>query len=303
MPYFTHATILIAFLTLIMLTATNNEPLVADEIRHGTNPMPVVQWPEHQPVRAQFVHRPARHSPEWEHYRAMEKYYDDLEDHYRWRDRRLSNYYERFEGYYEDLRKGRPAIYPDVQPHHIYPRSEPYRSAMPIVAPNGTAAMPQVQPFSSPSIAAPNSTSPNNMSLKIQSPPPPTAATQSEPQSRLERSYGELLTQLSGLTTGDRWQAYLKLPVGQQAGDSHQQLEEAAARYDRISANPDYQVVSQLPAFEATRNLLHEALNSLEAGPKLAEPELTPANEPTLAEPTLAPPEELPLPASPTPVE
>ena len=287
MNFFTRASLPFAVLSLLLMLATTSQPLAADELRNDTAPTSVVSWPQHQPVRAQFVHRPTKHSPEWEHYRAMEKYYDDLEDHYRWRDRRLSNYYERFEGYYEDLRKGRAAVQPNVQPHHIYPHSGPHRSAMPIVVPNRTAAMPQVQPFSSPS-----STSPSIASPKIQSPLPPSAQyrsePQSEPQSDLDRSYRELLSQLSGLTTGDRWRTYLKLPAGQQAGDSHQQLEEAATRYDRISANPDYQVVSELPAFESTRNLLHEELSSQELGPTLAEPEL--------AGPTLAPAEELPLP-------
>ena len=135
--------------------------------------------------RHMFVQRRFKGSPQWRELKALEEYYDDLEDFYDDRDPVLADYYERLENYYEDLRKGRPAALP-VRP-----------------IPHG-AVVPQNVPFN---IVVEPALAPQLLPGGV----PKTTTTQKlvdSPDVRLERAYRDLQVQLPRFTTGSRWQQY-----------------------------------------------------------------------------------------------
>ncbi len=226
--------------------------------------------------RHMFVQRRFKGSPQWRELKALEEYYDDLEDFYDDRDPVLADYYERLENYYEDLRKGRPAALP-VRP-----------------IPHG-AVVPQNVPFN---IVVEPALAPQLLPGGV----PKTTTTQKlvdSPDVRLERAYRDLQVQLPRFTTGSRWQQYLRLPFDQivegdalawlLSDEGMAELRDALIRYDRVNSNPQYRVVTRLSAFGKTRKLLQEFLTWEESSPTSEGPQLQ-FNGP------LPPAEEIPIP-------
>jgi len=226
--------------------------------------------------RHMFVQRRFKGSPQWRELKALEEYYDDLEDFYDDRDPVLADYYERLENYYEDLRKGRPAALP-AQPI-------PHGAVVPQKVPFNVVVEPALPPQLPPSGA------------------PKTTTTQKlvdSPDARLERAYQDLQSQLPRFTTGIRWQKYLRLPFDQivegdalawlLSDEGMAELRDALIRYDRVNSDQQYRVVTRLPAFGKTRKLLQEFLTWAESSPTGEGPQLQ-FNGP------LPPAEEIPIP-------
>ncbi len=223
-----------------------------------------------------FVQRRFKGFPQWRELKALEEYYDDLEDFYDDRDPVLADYYERLENYYEDLRKGRPAALP-AQPI-------PHGAVVPQKVPFNVVVEPALTPQLPPSGA------------------PKTTTTQKlvdSPDARLERAYQDLQSQLPRFTTGIRWQKYLRLPFDQivegdalawlLSDEGMAELRDALIRYDRVNSDQQYRVVTRLPAFGKTRKLLQEFLTWAESSPTGEGPQLQ-FNGP------LPPAEEIPIP-------
>ncbi|MBI3840163.1 MAG: hypothetical protein HY288_19750 [Planctomycetia bacterium] len=113
--------------------------------------------------------------------------------------------------------------------------------------------------------------------------------TPSEQRSRRQLFFaaGELNRSLERFTTGGGWQQYLALSPGLVLSDdkaletepvvSSDEFAQVLARFNSVSQNTDYRVISALPAFEATHERLAAYLG----------------RSPT---PSLNPPEELPAP-------
>ena len=234
---------------------------------------PTARRPRHILVQRRF-----KRSPQWRELKALEEYYDDLEDFYDDRDPVLADYYERLENYYEDLRKGRPAILP-LQP----------------IPHQGVGS--QKGPFDvmvEPALAPP--LPPGGIS-KVTT----TQKLVDTPGVRLERAYQELQRQLGRLTTAAHWQQYLRLPFDQivegdaltwlLSDEGMAELRAGLRRYDRVNRDPQYRVVTRVPAFEKTRKLLREFLAWEESSPTGEEP-LLQFNGP------LPPVEEIPVPQS-----
>lgn len=207
-----------------------------------------------------------RRSPEWHQLKEMEEYYDDLEDFYKKRDPALAKYYERWEKYFENVRKGKPAYMPPELVIDGAPGAGPY------FAPPGLAAQQPRISYRQP--------------------------IQVGPHTNLERTYRVLQQQLSRLTTADSWLRYLALPFDAQQSStsieslmtekSKAQFAEALQRFDQTASDPEYQMIARLPAFNRTRSSLRSFTQWLERQPPVEEPEeiigeeipLTPPAEP-----------------------
>lgn len=113
----------------------------------------------------------------------------------------------------------------------------------------------------------------------------------------LVRAYGELRGQLTTLTTGEKWQHYLQLPlqpVPDQAvldslytEDGRGRLTACLQRYGRVSQDAQFEVVTRLPAFDRCHQALRAFASWLEEQPVTADAPAPPPEE--VALPTPAP--------------
>jgi hypothetical protein len=92
----------------------------------------------------------------------------------------------------------------------------------------------------------------------------------------VQRELARSARQLSVLVDRN-WQRYLELPdevYREGKRPSSKELKAAVDRFDRVAADPRYQPLAERPEFQATRDLLHVYLDTLDArnSPKLALP-------------------------------
>jgi hypothetical protein len=76
----------------------------------------------------------------------------------------------------------------------------------------------------------------------------------------------ELDRSLQRLSTGAKWQHYLRLPAEVNPNSNSQvdlgQMKLSLDRYDQISQNDEYRVVSEMPAFQSVHAKLREVVKS-----------------------------------------
>lgn len=205
--------------------------------------------------------------------KALEDYYDDLEDFYKKRDPELARYYESLENYYEDVRKGRrPYVPPVAAPGFPLPGETPWQPAAPAGPAPGFNPGPPPEP-QPPRLAAPTR----------------SAAAIVAPGARLARVYQDLRRELQRLSGGGKWLAYLELPIDEggqpPVGDTRftperrEALSKALQRYDRVAGDPQYDGLTNLPEFRQTHSALRALVSWLGDQPMLAPPAQTPQVE------------------------
>ena len=215
--------------------------------------------------------------------KALEEYYDDLEDHYDDINPALADHYERLENYYEDLRKGK----------HVYAPPQPYYGH----APHVHVYRPPAHGYIVENPGVPQLDGPI-LDYAQPHPNPPTSYQQSSvartPEQELAVAYRDLCRQLARLTTGQRWERYLRLPTDNNRIVVSDTLSEALGRYDRVAGDDHYRVVTRLDGFQRTHAVLQQLVSGVERHPTPPEP--TPAQPSSVTGEALPQPEEVPLP-------
>lgn len=261
--------------------------------------------------------------------KAMEEYYDDLEDYYEDRNPRLAREAERMENYYEDLRKGRnpqppvlsvPGIRLMVDPRL---RREAYPERSVLMPRAGAAPAPpaannrwrqwggqpsdqqpprEPSPPGEPTLAPTEPTEAHrplldgdNTTGELRFPSP----TADDPTSQIEEAHVALLRDLEGLsahspTAAGQWRDYLALPsIGQPDLSPSEYYTTTDGRQALAGLLDRYDQVAANPQYQAISRLATFSRTRSALRSMLASLE----QQPTLAEPEeAADTEELPAP-------
>ena len=118
--------------------------------------------------------------------------------------------------------------------------------------------------------ANPNSSDAGNGRATVE--PPTTRINQADSLRALAAAARRLDEQLEQLPTGEGWKRHLALPTDVFDADSAAAVTDEAlsvvyVRFEKVSRNPEYRVIAELPAFQETQYLLATHLGIAQAAP------------------------------------